>query len=168
MNRRGWNEASTRAARKVNGLRESAGNRASVAGSAVHLFDAEPMMHPNVLDAYKQAARVLKKKRIQFRETGGIALNLRGAGRPTKDIDLVVRRSDWLRAIQAVSEIATDRPGIRFGLPQKPEAGLAVIGPHCSQAGLSASLGEASFLTRKIQAPAGRRRHSTLGGSGRP
>ncbi|HEV2394641.1 MAG TPA: hypothetical protein VG146_19995 [Verrucomicrobiae bacterium] len=130
MNRRGWNEASTRAARKVNGLRESAGNRASVAGSAVHLFDAEPMMHPNVLDAYKQAARVLKKKRIQFRETGGIALNLRGAGRPTKDIDLVVRRSDWLRAIQAVSEIATDRPGIRFGLPQKPEAGLAVIGPH--------------------------------------
>jgi hypothetical protein len=62
--------------------------------------------------------------------TGGIALNLYGAGRPTKDVDLIVRRSDWRRAIQALGPIATDRQGIRFGLPNEPETGLAVVGPH--------------------------------------
>ncbi len=88
------------------------------------------MVHPDVLDAYEQAARTLSSRRIPFRETGGIALNLHGAGRPTKDIALIVRRSDWLRAIQALAQIATDRQGIRFGLPGEPENGLAVIGPH--------------------------------------
>ena len=94
------------------------------------LFDAEPLVHPNVLDAYRQAVRVLKRANIPYRETGGIALNLHGAGRPTKDVDLIVRRSDWLRAIKALGQIATDRLGIRFGLPQEPESGLAVVGPH--------------------------------------
>jgi hypothetical protein len=94
------------------------------------LFDAEPMLHPNVLDAYEQAVQTLRKARIRFRETGGIALNLRGAGRPTKDIDLIVRRSDWRKAIRALEQIATDRSGIYFGLPEEPETGLAVIGPH--------------------------------------
>jgi len=75
------------------------------------------MVHPDVLDAYEQAVRTLKKARIRFRETGGIALNLRGAGRPTKDVHLIVRRSDWLRAIRALGQIATDTQGIRFGLP---------------------------------------------------
>ena len=88
------------------------------------------MVHPDVLDAYEQAVRTLKKARIPFRETGGIALNLHGAGRPTKDVDLIVRRSDWLRALQALRQIATDRQGIRFGLPGEPDTGLAVIGPH--------------------------------------
>ena len=98
--------------------------------AASMLFEAEPMVHPNVLDAYEQAVRALRKARIPFRETDGIALNLRGAGRPTKDVDLIVRRSDWLRAIQALGVIATDRQGIRFGLPEEPESGLAIIGPH--------------------------------------
>src|SRR5271157_1067110 len=40
------------------------------------LFDAEPMAHPQVLDAHKQAVRALKRARIPFRETGGIALNM--------------------------------------------------------------------------------------------
>lgn len=88
------------------------------------------MLHPNVLDAYEQAVRTLRKARIPFRETGGIALNLHGAGRPTKDVDLIVRRSDWQRAIRALEQIATDRQGIRFGLPGEPDTGLAVIGPH--------------------------------------
>ena len=88
------------------------------------------MVHPNVLDAYEHAVRTLRKARIRFRETGGIALNLHGAGRPTKDIDLIVRRSDWLRAIQALKQIATDPQGIYFGLPEEPPTGLAVIGPH--------------------------------------
>jgi len=98
--------------------------------NAALLFDAEPMVHPDVLDAYEQAVRTLKKARIRFRETGGIALNLRGAGRPTKDVHLIVRRSDWLRAIRTLGQIATDTQGIRFGLADEPETGLAVIGPR--------------------------------------
>src|SRR5690349_2176322 len=97
---------------------------------AALLFEAEPMLHPNILDAYEQAARTLRKASIRFRETGGIALNLHGAGRPTKDIDLIVRRSDWLKAIQALQQVATDSQGIYFGLPDEPRSGLAVIGPH--------------------------------------
>jgi hypothetical protein len=88
------------------------------------------MVHPDVLEAHGQAVRVLKRARIPYRETGGIALNFYGAGRPTKDVDFIVRRTDWLRAIRALRRIATDQPGIRFGLPGEPEAGLAVIGPH--------------------------------------
>jgi len=98
--------------------------------NAALLFEAEPMIHPDVLDAYERAVQTLTRRRIPFRETGGIALNLKGAGRPTKDIDLIVRRSDWLIALRALQQIATDRPGIRFGLPGEPESGLAVIGPH--------------------------------------
>jgi hypothetical protein len=94
------------------------------------LFDAEPMVHPNVLEAHEQAIRVLRKARIPYRETGGIALNFYGAGRPTKDVDLIVRRTDWSRAIRALGRIASDQPGIRFGLPDEPEVGLAVVGPH--------------------------------------
>src|SRR2546430_5322384 len=98
--------------------------------TASRLFDAEPMLHPDVLEAYEQAIRVLRKARIPYRETGGIALNSYGAGRPTKDVDLIVRRTDWLRAIKAPGRIATEQPGIRFRLPREPEPGLAVIGPH--------------------------------------
>jgi len=98
--------------------------------NAALLFEAEPMIHPNVLEAYEQAVRVLRQARIAYRETGGIALNLHGAGRPTKDVDLIVRRSDWRRAILALRQIATDKLGIRFGLPGEPEPGLAVVGPH--------------------------------------
>ncbi|MCW5550879.1 MAG: hypothetical protein KIS67_01805 [Verrucomicrobiae bacterium] len=97
---------------------------------AKELFEADPLVHPHVLAAYTAAARVLKKARIAFRETGGIALNLYGAGRPTKDVNLIVRRADWQRAVQALGAIADDPQGIRFELPGEPENGLAVIGPH--------------------------------------
>src|SRR5438874_13629509 len=98
--------------------------------SASLLFEAEPMVHPNVLDAYEKAIRVLRKARIPYRETGCIALNSYGAGRPTRDVDLIVRRADWLRAIRMLGRIASDQPGIRFDLPGEPEPGLAVVGPH--------------------------------------
>jgi len=45
-------------------------------------------------------------------------------------VDLIVRRTDWLKAIRALARIATDQPGVRFGLPGEPEEGLAVVGPH--------------------------------------
>src|SRR5436190_20263302 len=98
--------------------------------SAARLFEAEPMVHPDVLEAYEQAIRVLRKARIPYRETGGIALNFYGTGRPTKRVVLIVRRADWLRAIRALGRIATDQPGIRLGLPGEPEPGLAVVGAH--------------------------------------
>ena len=94
------------------------------------LFEAKPLVHPYVLDAYEQAVSALKRAGIPYRATGGIALNLHGAGRPTKDVDLIVRRSDWQQAIEAVGQIATDRLGIRLGLRDEPETGLAVVGPH--------------------------------------
>src|SRR6266571_8674090 len=70
------------------------------------LFEAEPMIHPNVLDAYEQAVEVLKDHNIPFRATGGIALNLFNAGRPTKDVDLIVSRQQWHHARQALQSIA--------------------------------------------------------------
>ncbi len=88
------------------------------------------MIHPNVLDAYEQAVKVLKDHDIPFRATGGIALNLFNAGRPTKDVDLIVSRQQWHQARQALQSIATDVQGIIFGLPDEPENGLALIGPH--------------------------------------
>jgi len=89
------------------------------------------MIHPNVLDAYEQAVKVLKDHDIPFRATGGIALNLFNAGRPTKDVDLIVSRQQWHQARQALQSIATDVQGIIFGLPDEPEnGGLALVGPH--------------------------------------
>jgi len=130
MNNRGRSEARAITARLEDTVLESESHKEFVRNSVELLFEAEPMVHPNVLDAYEQAIQTLRKSGIPFRETGGIALNFHGAGRPTKHIDLIVRRSDWLRAIQALGQIATDRQGIRFGLADEPEQGLAVIGPH--------------------------------------
>jgi hypothetical protein len=57
-------------------------------------------------------------------------MNRFGAGRPTKDVDLVVSRKNWHRARDVLQAIATDRQGIRFGLPGEPDQGLALIGPN--------------------------------------
>jgi hypothetical protein len=94
------------------------------------LFEADTMLHPHVQEAYDQAVRVLKRKAISFRVTGGIALNLYNAGRPTKYVDLIVSRKDWHRARESLQSVATDIQGHRFGLPEEPANGLAVIGPQ--------------------------------------
>lgn len=94
------------------------------------LFDAPPLTHPHVLAAYQKIATLLRRLRIPFRPMGGIAMHLAGAGRPTKDVDLIVPRAAWQQARQAGQRIATDPQGIRFGLVDEPEAGLAVLGPH--------------------------------------
>jgi hypothetical protein len=94
------------------------------------LFEAEPMVHPHVRDAYEQAVRLLKRNSIPFRVTGGMALNLYNAGRPTKDVDLIVPRKDWHKARESLQSIATDVQGHRFGLPDEPDNGLALVGPH--------------------------------------
>lgn len=94
------------------------------------LFEAEPLLHPHVRDAFQKASAFLRAQRIPFRVIGGLAINRYGAGRPTKDVDLVVSRKNWHRARQALQAIATDRQGIRFGLPDEPEERLALLGPH--------------------------------------
>ena len=81
------------------------------------LFEAEPMIHPNVLDAYEQAVKVLNDHHIPFRATGGIALNLFHVGRPTKAVDLIVSRQQWHQARQALQSIATDVQGIILASP---------------------------------------------------
>jgi hypothetical protein len=95
-----------------------------------HLFEAEPMLHPHVRDAFEQATELLRRNSIPFRVAGGMALNLYQAGRPTKDVDLIVPREDWHRARQALQNIATDVQGHRFGLPDEPDNGLAIVRPH--------------------------------------
>ena len=40
--------------------------------NAALLFEAVPMVHPDVLEAYEQAIRVLTRARIPYRETGGM------------------------------------------------------------------------------------------------
>lgn len=88
------------------------------------------MTHPHVIEAFERAATLLRLHKIPFRAIGGLALNLHGAGRPTKDVDLVVSRRNWRRARALLQAIATDIQGIRLGLPGEPENGLAVVGPH--------------------------------------
>ena len=94
------------------------------------LFDASPMTHPHVADAYHQAASKLANAGIKFRPMGGTAMWLAGAGRPTKDVDLIVARRNWHKARAVLQELATDPLGIRFGLGGEPEQGLALVGPH--------------------------------------
>jgi len=94
------------------------------------LFDAEPMVHPAVREAFEKAASLLQKHEIRFRPIGGIAMNLAGAGRPTRDVDLVVARRNWHRACEVLQELATDLRGIRLGLEGEPENGLALVGPQ--------------------------------------
>jgi hypothetical protein len=95
-----------------------------------NLFEAAPLLHPHVKEAFQQAAAVLKVHRIPFRVIGGLVLNQYGAGRPTKDVEMVVSKKNWHRAREALQSIATDRQGIRFGLPDEPEAGIALLGPN--------------------------------------
>lgn len=102
-------------------------NRAKALG---FLFDAAPMAHPHVADAYHRVARKLLTAGIKFRPMGGTAMWLAGAGRPTKDVDLIVARRDWHRARAVLQELATDPLGIRFGLAGEPAEGLALVGPH--------------------------------------
>ncbi|MBM3836679.1 MAG: hypothetical protein FJ398_01745 [Verrucomicrobia bacterium] len=80
------------------------------------------MMHPAVTEAFEMAASLLRKNRIRFRAIGGIALNLAGAGRPTKDVDLVVARRNWHRARGVLQGLATQVQGIRLGLADEPES----------------------------------------------
>jgi hypothetical protein len=94
------------------------------------LFDASPMTHPHVADAYHQAASKLANAGIKFRPMGGTAMWLVGAGRPTKDVDLIVARRNWHKARAVLQELATDPLGIHFGLRGEPEQGLALVGPH--------------------------------------
>jgi hypothetical protein len=123
------------------------------------LFEAEPMLHPHVEDAYEKAASVLKACRIPFRVIGGLAVNRYGAGRPTKDVDLVVSRKNWARARKALQSIATDTQGVRLGVPNEPEEGLALIGPN----GVSIELWPEGLTHGVIAAVRGKQRKHAAG-----
>jgi hypothetical protein len=123
------------------------------------LFEAEPMLHPNVENAFQKAATILKAARIPFRVIGGLAVNQYGAGRPTKDVDLVVSRKNWSRARKVRQTSATDIQGIRFGLTGEPEEGLAFIGPH----GVSIELWPEGVTHGEIAAIRGKQRRHPAG-----
>src|SRR5438445_7136189 len=74
------------------------------------LFEAEPMVHPRVIGAYKRATGLLKKHRIRFRLVGELAANLTGAGRPTDEVELVVARRNLSRALTVVQRRTTKSP----------------------------------------------------------
>lgn len=123
------------------------------------LFEAEPMLHPHVEDAFQKAASILKARRIPFRVIGGLAVNRCGVGRPTKDVDLLVSRRDWARARKALQAIATDSQGVRLGLAGEPEEGLALIGPH----GVSIELWPEGLTHGEIAAARGKQRPHPAG-----
>jgi hypothetical protein len=94
------------------------------------LFEATPLVHPHVLDAYEKAVGVLKRHQIPHRLVGGLALNMLGVGRPTGDVDIVVPKGLWHKALKLLSPLATDSQGLYLGLEDEPEGGMALAGPH--------------------------------------
>ena len=74
------------------------------------LFEAEPMVHPRVISAYKRATRLLKKHRIPFRLIGELAVNFAGVGRPTDEVELLVSRRNLSRALTVVQRRTTKSP----------------------------------------------------------
>jgi hypothetical protein len=73
---------------------------------------------------------MLRAAGIPYRVTGGLAVNLLGVGRPTGDVDLIVRKQDWARARKTLQALSTGPQRTRFGLPDEPEEGMTIVGPH--------------------------------------
>ncbi|MDX2227465.1 MAG: hypothetical protein SFY92_10305 [Verrucomicrobiae bacterium] len=66
----------------------------------------------------KMAQARLDKAGIAHRLTGGLFLNEQGVGRPTFDIDLIVSRRDWQRAVSALVPMSIGNE--KMGLPDEP------------------------------------------------
>jgi len=61
----------------------------------------------------------LAAKKVNFRLTGGLLLNSFGVGRPTYDVDLIVSRSEWQKAVTALEGLSVSYE--RMEAPGEPE-----------------------------------------------
>jgi predicted nucleotidyltransferase len=61
----------------------------------------------------------LAAKKVKFLLTGGLLLNSYGVGRPTYDVDLIVARSEWQKAVTALEGLSVNYE--RMGAPGEQE-----------------------------------------------
>ena len=100
--------------------------------------------HPVVVKALEQAMAVLQKAGVKFWPMGGIAVNKFGVGRPTKDIDFLVPRSQWNKAVESLKSLAIDQE--RMGLAGEPEYGCVLTNPD----GVKIEVFPTGFTAREI------------------
>ena len=65
-------------------------------------------IHPDVLKAWHEAEKLLKRARVRFTPIGRFELNLLGVGSPTFDVDLLVSMRQFERAVVALRPITQD------------------------------------------------------------
>ena len=75
---------------------------------ARRVLESTTEMDPRVERVWEKVKTLLDEEGIHYAPVGGIALNLEGAGRPTLDVDLVVKREDWRKAVQILSRLKVD------------------------------------------------------------
>lgn len=75
-------------------------------------------LDPRVDEALRAARRRLEKNGLEYALVGGVLLNQLGVGRPTFDIDFVVKKKDWQKAVSALAPLCIDSE--RMGLPGEP------------------------------------------------
>lgn len=80
---------------------------------------------PRVEEAARQATRLLDKAGIRHALTGGLMLNRLGAGRPTMDVDLIVPKTRWQDAVDALLPLAINNE--KMGLDGEPEPAAILI-----------------------------------------
>lgn len=84
---------------------------------------SETSIDPRVASVFDRISSLLRSASIRFIPIGGMALNQHGVGRPTMDIDLVVKKSDWERASKLLRQQAVNSE--RLGIPgEKSDAAL--------------------------------------------
>lgn len=80
---------------------------------------------PRVEEAARQAVLRLEKAGIRYALTGGLLLNRFGAGRPTMDVDLIVPKSRWQDAVNALLPLSINNE--KMGLDGEPEPAAILI-----------------------------------------
>jgi hypothetical protein len=75
-------------------------------------------LDPRVVEALRAARRRFEKNGLEYALVGGVLLNQLGVGRPTFDIDFVVKKKDWQKAVSALAPLCIDSE--RMGLPGEP------------------------------------------------
>lgn len=73
----------------------------------------------SVKEVVDLVTKVLDAQNVVFRLTGGLLLNSYGVGRPTYDVDLIVARTEWQKAVTALESLSVSYE--RMGVPGEPE-----------------------------------------------